>query len=95
MTNCCFNNQRYTYNNNVNNSIAVTLKKITLKPGNRVFSSHTQYTMYHKTFIVIDCCKQFIFILFTQTSAELLEDELSDADVTEDSESDASTKTGG
>ena len=72
--------------------MAITLKKTTLKPGNGVFSAHTQY---HKTFIVTDCCKQFIFIPFTQTSAELVDNELSDADDTdEDIESDASTKTG-
>ena len=67
------------------------MKKTTLKPGNEVFGAHTQY---HKTFIVIDCCNQFLFIPFIQTT-ELLKNELSDADVTdEDIESDASTKTG-
>ena len=92
------------YNNNINtnNSVGITFKKTALcikNPVSRFQSCLLKCYSYiivrrHKTFIVIDCCNQFIFIPFTQTSAELVENELSDGDVTDDIESDASTKTG-
>ena len=85
-----------------NNSVGITFKKTALcikNPVSRFQSCLLKCYSYiivrrHKTFIVIDCCNQFIFIPFTQTSAELVENELSDGDVTDDIESDASTKTG-